>query len=162
MGKRGTIISPTPFIVFVISTLMQASRRDNILCKPSMLGMMVRSFVLRSVYRNISFQGSNSKVICLAFCWLPVITVNSSWLQNFKSIKGQIKYLVYCMENPILNLAPEKEQLVWLVDFNGFNLSHISLKVTRETTHVLQDHYPECPGLAILYNLQNSLNLSGC
>uniref|UniRef100_A0A2K2AHT4 CRAL-TRIO domain-containing protein n=1 Tax=Populus trichocarpa TaxID=3694 RepID=A0A2K2AHT4_POPTR len=73
--------------------------------------------------------------------------------QNSKSIKGQIKYLlVYCMENAILNLPPEKEQLVWLVDFNGFNLSHISLKETRETAHVLQDHYPECLGLAILYN----------
>jgi len=92
-------------------------------------------------------------VICLALCWLPVITVSSSRLQNSKSIKGQIKYLlVYCMENAILNLPPEKEQLVWLVDFNGFNLSHISLKETRETAHVLQDHYPECLGLAILYN----------
>ncbi|KAJ6730382.1 hypothetical protein OIU85_021204 [Salix viminalis] len=72
--------------------------------------------------------------------------------QNSKSIKGQIKYLVYCMENAILNLPPDQEQMVWLIDFSGFNLSHISLKVTRETAHVLQDHYPERLGLAILYN----------
>ncbi|XVF64743.1 hypothetical protein PTKIN_Ptkin09bG0191600 [Pterospermum kingtungense] len=72
--------------------------------------------------------------------------------QNSKSTKGQIRYLVYCMENAILNLPPDQEQMVWLIDFNGFNLSHLSVKVTRETAHVLQDHYPERLGLAILYN----------
>ncbi|XP_043809414.1 phosphatidylinositol transfer protein 3 isoform X2 [Manihot esculenta] len=71
---------------------------------------------------------------------------------NTKSTKGQIRYLVYCMENAILNLSPDQEQMVWLIDFHGFNLSHISLKVTKETAHVLQDHYPERLGLAILYN----------
>ncbi|XVE60459.1 hypothetical protein DITRI_Ditri05aG0130200 [Diplodiscus trichospermus] len=72
--------------------------------------------------------------------------------QNSKSTKGQIRYLVYCMENAILNLPPDQEQMVWLIDFNGFNMSHISVKVTRETAHVLQDHYPERLGVAILYN----------
>ncbi|RWR84070.1 random slug protein 5-like protein [Cinnamomum micranthum f. kanehirae] len=72
--------------------------------------------------------------------------------QNTKSTKGQIRYLVYCMENAILNLPPEQEQMVWLIDFQGFNMSNISVKVTRETAHVLQEHYPERLGLAILYN----------
>ncbi|KAK7301245.1 hypothetical protein RJT34_12106 [Clitoria ternatea] len=72
--------------------------------------------------------------------------------QNSKSTKGQIKYLVYCMENAILNLPPDQEQMVWLIDFQGFNMSHISIKVTRDTAHVLQEHYPERLGLAILYN----------
>ncbi|XP_062145689.1 uncharacterized protein LOC133853699 isoform X1 [Alnus glutinosa] len=72
--------------------------------------------------------------------------------QNSKSTKGQIKYLVYCMENAVLNLSPGQEQMVWLIDFEGFNLSNISVKVTRETAHVLQDHYPERLGVAILYN----------
>lgn len=72
--------------------------------------------------------------------------------QNSKSTKGQIKYLVYCMENAILNLPPDQEQMVWLIDFHGFNMSHISVKVTKETAHVLQDHYPERLGVAILYN----------
>ncbi|XP_068314375.1 uncharacterized protein [Pyrus communis] len=72
--------------------------------------------------------------------------------QNSKSTKGQIKYLVYCMENAVLNLPPGQEQMVWMIDFEGFNLSNISVKVTRETAHVLQDRYPEHLGLAILYN----------
>lgn len=72
--------------------------------------------------------------------------------QNTKSTKGQIKYLVYCMENAILNLGEDQEQMVWLIDFHGFNVSHISLKVTKETAHVLQEHYPERLGVAILYD----------
>ncbi|KAA8522498.1 hypothetical protein F0562_013141 [Nyssa sinensis] len=72
--------------------------------------------------------------------------------QNSKSTRAQIRYLVYCMENAILNLPQNQEQMIWLIDFHGFNLSNISVKVTRETAHVLQDHYPERLGVAILYN----------
>lgn len=56
------------------------------------------------------------------------------------------------MENAILDLPPDQEQMIWMIDFHGFNLSHISIKVTRETAHVLQEHYPERLGVAILYN----------
>lgn len=73
-------------------------------------------------------------------------------MQNTKSTKGQIKYLVYCMENAILNLPQDQEQMVWLIDFHGFSMSNISIKVTRETAHVLQEHYPERLGVAILYD----------
>ncbi|XP_058107605.1 uncharacterized protein LOC131251108 isoform X2 [Magnolia sinica] len=72
--------------------------------------------------------------------------------QNTSSSKGQIKYLVYCIENAIFNLGPDQEQMVWLVDFQGWNPSSISVKVTRETAHVLQNYYPERLGLGILYN----------
>ncbi|KAJ7959044.1 Random slug protein 5-like [Quillaja saponaria] len=72
--------------------------------------------------------------------------------QNSNSTTEQIKYLVYCMENAILNLPPGQEQMVWLVDFKGFSLSNISLTVTHEIAYVLQNHYPERLGLAILYN----------
>nr|XP_043637206.1 phosphatidylinositol transfer protein 3-like [Erigeron canadensis]XP_043637207.1 phosphatidylinositol transfer protein 3-like [Erigeron canadensis] len=72
--------------------------------------------------------------------------------QNSKSTRAQIKYLVYCMENAIFNLPPEQEQMVWLIDFHGFGMSNISIKSTKETAHILQDHYPERLGLAILYN----------
>ncbi|XP_019071164.1 uncharacterized protein [Solanum lycopersicum] len=44
------------------------------------------------------------------------------------------------------------EQMVWLIDFEGWNMSSISVKVTRETARLLQDCYPERLGLAILYN----------
>lgn len=56
------------------------------------------------------------------------------------------------MENAISNLPPHQEEVIWLVDFQGFNFSNISFKVTRETAHVLQKYYPERLGLAIMYN----------
>ncbi|CAI9116344.1 OLC1v1017461C2 [Oldenlandia corymbosa var. corymbosa] len=83
---------------------------------------------------------------------LQVFIIVFTSLQNTKSVKGQIKYLVYCMENAILNLPKNQEQMVWLIDFHGFNLSHVSLKATKETAHVLQEHYPERLGIAVLYN----------
>ncbi|CAN4122246.1 unnamed protein product [Withania somnifera] len=72
--------------------------------------------------------------------------------QNTKSVNGQIKYLVYCMENAVVNLPENQEQMVWMIDFHGFNLSNISVKVTKETAHILQDRYPERLGIAILYD----------
>lgn len=72
--------------------------------------------------------------------------------QNTSSSKGQMAYLVYCLENAIMNLGPDQEQIVWLIDFQKWNMSSISMKVTRETAYVLQNHYPERLGLAIIYN----------
>ncbi|GAB2271155.1 hypothetical protein Dimus_006001 [Dionaea muscipula] len=72
--------------------------------------------------------------------------------QNTNSTKSQIKYFVYCMENAVLNLPPDQEQMVWLVDFCNFNLTNISVMVTKETAHVLQEHYPERLSVAILFN----------
>ncbi|GMP80205.1 hypothetical protein CsSME_00035393 [Camellia sinensis var. sinensis] len=56
------------------------------------------------------------------------------------------------MENAIMNLPQNQEEMIWLIDFHGFNLSNISVKSTKETAHVLQEHYPERLGVAILYN----------
>ncbi|KAK7311606.1 hypothetical protein RJT34_09859 [Clitoria ternatea] len=72
--------------------------------------------------------------------------------QKSKSSEGQLKYLAYCMENAIFNLPPHQEQLVWLIDFQGFNMSHISFKIARETVHVLQQYYPKRLGLIMLCN----------
>lgn len=63
-----------------------------------------------------------------------------------------MRYFVYCLENAILNLPPHQEEVVWLVDFDGFNLSNISFKVASETGHVLQKYYPQRLGLAIMYD----------
>ncbi|KAG5612572.1 hypothetical protein H5410_023853 [Solanum commersonii] len=72
--------------------------------------------------------------------------------QNTKSVEGQMKYLVYCMENAVVNLPEDQEQMIWLVDFHGYALSNFSIKVTKETAHILQDYYPERLGITILYD----------
>ncbi|ONK74007.1 uncharacterized protein A4U43_C03F1830 [Asparagus officinalis] len=72
--------------------------------------------------------------------------------QNTNAIEGQVKYLVYCMENAIFNLPAGQEQMVWLISFCGFAMSHMSVRMTKETANVLQDRYPETLGAAILYD----------
>ncbi|KAI5407949.1 uncharacterized protein LOC127084185 isoform X2 [Lathyrus oleraceus] len=81
----------------------------------------------------------------------PVIIMRTD-RENSKSLKEEIKHFVYCMENAVLNLPPLQEQVVWLVDFHGFNLSNVSFKITREISHILQKYYPQRLGLAIMYD----------
>ncbi|XP_078445103.1 uncharacterized protein LOC144714263 [Wolffia australiana] len=73
-------------------------------------------------------------------------------LQDTSSAKGQVRYWIYCIENCILNFKDGKDQMVWLIDFQGWNMGSVSMNVTMETAHILQHHYPEILGLAILYN----------
>ncbi|XP_071693177.1 uncharacterized protein [Rutidosis leptorrhynchoides] len=93
------------------------------------------------IYRS-SYKDKNGRVVL----------VMRPRFQNSTSIKGQVKYLVYCMENAILNLRADQEQMIWLIDFHEFKLSNISIKSTKETAFILQEQYPERLGLAILYN----------
>ncbi|XWS58612.1 hypothetical protein CRYUN_Cryun08bG0049400 [Craigia yunnanensis] len=68
---------------------------------------------------------------------------------------GKIYRAKYCdkLGRPVLVMRPGfQEQMVWLVDFQGWAMASISVKVTRETAHILQDHYAERLGLGILYN----------
>ncbi|CAH8357140.1 unnamed protein product [Eruca vesicaria subsp. sativa] len=105
-------------------------------------------------WEEISQEAETGKIYranCTDKYGRPVLVMRPS-SQNTKSPKGQIRFLVYCMENAILNLPDHQDQMVWLIDFHGFNMSHISVKVSRETAHVLQEHYPERLGLAVLYN----------
>ncbi|XP_048236204.1 phosphatidylinositol transfer protein 3 isoform X2 [Ricinus communis] len=72
--------------------------------------------------------------------------------QNTSAVAGQIKHLVYCVENAILTMNPDQEQMTWLVDFQWWTMACISVKAARDTLKILQDHYPERLGVAILYN----------
>ncbi|KAL8095130.1 hypothetical protein AgCh_036547 [Apium graveolens] len=72
--------------------------------------------------------------------------------ENSTSNEGKIKYLVYCIEKAIKSMEPGQEQMVWLVDFQGYTKSKLSLKITKDVAHILQNCYPERLGLAILYN----------
>lgn len=81
-----------------------------------------------------------------------IVFVIRPGIQSTNSSAMQIKYLIYCLENAIWNLSSNQEQMVWLIDFQGWSSSCLSLKVTREAAQVLQAHYPERLGLAIFYN----------
>ncbi|XP_039140242.1 phosphatidylinositol transfer protein 3-like isoform X2 [Dioscorea cayenensis subsp. rotundata] len=73
--------------------------------------------------------------------------------QNTTSHDKQLQHLVYLLENAISNLPEEQEQMVWLIDFNGWSLSNSTpIKTAREATNILQNHYPERLATAFLYN----------
>lgn len=105
-------------------------------------------------WEAVSKEAETGKIYRADFCDREgrSVLVMRPGAQNTNQLEGQIKYLVYCMENAILNLPPDQEQMVWLVDFEGWNLSMIPVMTARETANILQNHYPERLAYAILYN----------
>ncbi|XVE90300.1 hypothetical protein DITRI_Ditri20bG0066500 [Diplodiscus trichospermus] len=105
-------------------------------------------------WEDVAHEAETGKIYRAKYCdklGRPVLVMRPGFM-NTNSTSGQIKYLVYCMENALMNLNQGQEQMVWLVDFQGWSMGSVSVKVTRETAHILQDHYPERLGLGILYN----------
>ncbi|MCD7454527.1 hypothetical protein HAX54_025148 [Datura stramonium] len=73
--------------------------------------------------------------------------------QNTSSPEGNIRHLVYLMENAILTLPEGQEQMSWLIDFNGWSLNtNIPIKTARGIIYILQNHYPERLALVVLYS----------
>lgn len=84
---------------------------------------------------------------------MGVLIEVSLLLQNTTSREGQVKQLVYSMENAIANLPEDQEEMIWLVDFKNWSMTKpISIKTTQDAAHVLQRHYPERLGYGILIN----------
>uniref|UniRef100_A0ACD5ZZZ2 Uncharacterized protein n=1 Tax=Avena sativa TaxID=4498 RepID=A0ACD5ZZZ2_AVESA len=73
--------------------------------------------------------------------------------QNTSSHERQVQYLVYTLENVVLNMSQEQEKMVWLLDFTGWTLAHASpIKTSRECMGIVQNHYPERLSVAFLLN----------
>ncbi|KAI9118211.1 hypothetical protein K1719_010543 [Acacia pycnantha] len=74
-------------------------------------------------------------------------------MQNTSSVENQIRHLVYLLENATLDLPKGQEQMAWLIDFTGWSFStSVPIRSARETTNILQNHYPERLAIAFLYN----------
>ncbi|XP_062005185.1 uncharacterized protein LOC133722321 isoform X1 [Rosa rugosa] len=104
-------------------------------------------------WENVAHEAETGKIYKASYSdkYGRTVLIMRPGFQNTNAVNEQILYLVYCMENAI-NSNPDHEQMVWLINFQLWNTSSISLKVTRETAKVLQNHYPERLGLGILYN----------
>ncbi|KAL7607663.1 hypothetical protein Lser_V15G12462 [Lactuca serriola] len=74
--------------------------------------------------------------------------------QNTKTGEGNVRHLVYLIENAILNLPEGQEQMSWLIDFTGYsmNATNIQPKTARDIINVTQSHYPERLAIIVLYN----------
>ncbi|OVA07017.1 CRAL-TRIO domain [Macleaya cordata] len=74
-------------------------------------------------------------------------------MQNTTVAETQIRHLVYLIENAILNLPEGQEQMSWLIDFTGWTLNtNVPIRTARDSSNILQNHYPERLAIAFLYN----------
>ncbi|KAJ8764440.1 hypothetical protein K2173_006180 [Erythroxylum novogranatense] len=74
-------------------------------------------------------------------------------VQNTAWTEDGIRHLVYLIENSILNLSEGQEQMSWLIDFTGWTFGgNLPIKIAREATKILQNHYPQRLAVAFIYN----------
>lgn len=116
----------------------------------------------RSIYKpeeirwdEVAMEGETGKMYRAGFHDRQgrVVLILRPGMQNTSSMENQMKHLVYLLENAMLNLPPGQEQMAWLIDFTGWSITNnVPLKSARETINILQNHYPERLGIAILYN----------
>ncbi|XP_024032678.1 phosphatidylinositol transfer protein 3-like [Morus notabilis] len=106
-------------------------------------------------WNEVAHEGETGKVSKANFhdrLGRPVLIMRPG-LQNTNSPEGNIRHLVYLIENGVLNLPEDQEQMSWLVDFTGFTLNtSVSVKTARDIINILQNHYPERLAVVFLYN----------
>ncbi|KAL5819342.1 hypothetical protein ACOSQ4_023184 [Xanthoceras sorbifolium] len=106
-------------------------------------------------WHEVAHEGETGKVSRANFHDLSgrTVLIMRPGKQNTPSGEGNVRHLVYLLENSILNLAEGQEQMTWLIDFNGWTMTtKISMKTIREIVYVLQNHYPERLAVCIVYN----------
>uniref|UniRef100_A0ACD5X6X3 Uncharacterized protein n=4 Tax=Avena sativa TaxID=4498 RepID=A0ACD5X6X3_AVESA len=73
--------------------------------------------------------------------------------QNTSSPEGQLRYLIYTLENAVFSLPEGLEKMVWLIDFTGWTLANATpIKTAKDSANILQNHYPERLSVAFLFN----------
>jgi hypothetical protein len=71
--------------------------------------------------------------------------------QNTKNSPKQVQHLVYMLERTIAIAPPGQESLALLIDFrNSSSSSQPSLATGRQVLSILQNHYPERLGRALI------------
>jgi hypothetical protein len=77
--------------------------------------------------------------------------------QNTKASHRQVQHLVFMLERVIDFMPSGQDQLALLIDFKptniGINSKLPSISTGREVLNILQDHYPERLGKALLTNI---------
>eukprot|EP01018_Ginkgo_biloba_P013695 Gb_31937 [translate_table: standard] len=124
--------------------------------------MLEETLRWRATYRpeeirwdEVAAEGETGKVYRADFLdrFGRTVIVMTPGKQNTTSQDNQLRHLVYLLENAIINLPPDQEQMVWLIDFTGWSLTNsVPIKTARETANILQNHYPERLAVAFLYN----------
>lgn len=75
--------------------------------------------------------------------------------ENSTSHDGNLKHLVYNMERAMLSMRERgvQEKICLIVDYEGFSLRNSPpMKTSKAVLSILQNHYPERLGIALLLN----------
>ncbi|KAG8893847.1 hypothetical protein FRB99_001673 [Tulasnella sp. 403] len=88
----------------------------------------------------------------------PIITMHPG-RQNTKTSERQILHLIFCLERAIDYMPPGQDSMVILVDYKSATLrSNPSISTANKVLQILQNHYVERLGRAIVTNLPSLLN----
>ncbi|GJP32942.1 hypothetical protein CLOM_g17516 [Closterium sp. NIES-68] len=94
---------------------------------------------------DVAGEAATGKVYRTAFMDKKgrAVVVMSAGRQNTSGHEGQVRHLVYALENAINHLAEGTAHMVWFIDFRGWTLRKAPpLKTSREVLTILQNHYP--------------------
>ncbi|TFK42079.1 CRAL-TRIO domain-containing protein [Crucibulum laeve] len=79
--------------------------------------------------------------------------------ENTETGPRQLRHLVWCLERAKDLMPPGQESLVIVVDYKSTTLrTNPSISVARKVLHILQQHYVETLGRALVVNLPMLLN----
>ncbi|KAK0234671.1 CRAL-TRIO domain-containing protein [Armillaria nabsnona] len=74
--------------------------------------------------------------------------------ENTESSPRQLRHLVWCLERAKDLMPPGQESLVIIVDYKSTTLrTNPSISIARKVLHILQQHYVETLGRALVVNL---------
>lgn len=87
----------------------------------------------------------------------PIIYMRPG-LENTERSPRQLRHLVWCLERAKDLMPPGQESLVIIVDYRSCSLrTNPSISVARQTLTILQQHYVETLGRALVVNLPTIL-----
>ncbi|KAI9790712.1 MAG: hypothetical protein M1816_004853 [Peltula sp. TS41687] len=101
----------------------------------------------------ISIENETGKQVILGYDYAarPCLYLRPSQ-QNTKRTERQIQHLVFMLERVIELMVPGQDTMALLVDFND-NSSTPSVAQGRQALNILQGHYPERLGRALVVNV---------
>ncbi|CUS24336.1 LAQU0S15e02212g1_1 [Lachancea quebecensis] len=105
-----------------------------------------------------SAENRSGKILLLGYdrSQRPILIIRPG-RQNTTTSFAQIQHLIFMVESAMALMPPGVESITVLIDFQtpaGTPFTRMPpLSVSRQVLHLLQKHYPECLGRAILINI---------